>query len=116
VNSLPFIRLLHPRPIILCLPQINNKSIILVLRYTTLSVTHAQHIQLIWLTKMTAFASTTEAALKACKTGNLPLLQSIAEPKGTALPDVSPSELASISTKLPPVYKMLKAAARRSQI
>jgi hypothetical protein len=65
---------------------------------------------------MAASASTTEAALEACKTGNLPLLQSIAEPKGTALPDMSPPELASISTKLPPVYKMLEAAARRSQI
>jgi hypothetical protein len=103
-------------PYYLCLPHINNKFIISVLKYTTLLVTHAQHIQLIWLTRMAASVSMTEAALKACKTGNLPLLQSIAEPKGTALSDMSPPELVFISTKLPPVYKMLKAAARRSQI
>jgi hypothetical protein len=65
---------------------------------------------------MAAFASTTEAALEACKTGNLLLLQSIAEPKDTALPNISPSKLVFISTKLPLVYKMLKVAARRSQI
>jgi hypothetical protein len=65
---------------------------------------------------MAASASTTEAALKVYKTGNLSLFQSIAEPKGIALSNMSPFELASISTKLPLVYKMLKAAARRSQI
>jgi hypothetical protein len=65
---------------------------------------------------MAASASTTKAALKACKTGNLPLLQSIAEPKDTTLPDMLPFKLAFISTKLPSVYKMLKTAARRSQI
>jgi hypothetical protein len=65
---------------------------------------------------MAAFASTTEAALKAYKTGNLPLLQSIAEPKSTALSDISPPKLVSISIKLPLVYKMLKVAAKRSQI
>jgi hypothetical protein len=87
-----------------------------VLKYITLLVTYAQHIQLIWLTKMAASASTTEAALEAYKTGNLPLLQSIIKPKGIVLPDMLPSELTFISTKLPLVYKMLKAAARRSQI
>jgi hypothetical protein len=65
---------------------------------------------------MAAFASTTEAALEAYKTGNLSLFQSIAEPKGTALPNISPLKLASISTKLLLVYKMLKAAAKKSQI
>jgi hypothetical protein len=65
---------------------------------------------------MAAFASTTKATLKAYKTGNLSLLQSIAKPKGIALPDMSPLKLIFILTKLPLVYKMLKTVARRSQI
>jgi hypothetical protein len=54
--------------------------------------------------------------LEAYKTGNLPLLQSIAEPKDTTLPDILLFKLVFISIKLLPVYKMLKAAAKRSQI
>jgi hypothetical protein len=65
---------------------------------------------------MAAFASIIEAVLEAYKTGNLSLLQSITKPKGTALSNMSPFKLTFISTKLLLVYKMLKAAAKKSQI
>jgi hypothetical protein len=58
----------------------------------------------------------TKATLEAYKTSNLPLLQSIAKPKGTTLPNMLPSKLIFILTKLSLMYKMLKTAARKSQI